>query len=65
MKRNEIDIIKANSCTGTFNAFNGFSSTSMPSVIEIGDVVRVKIDVIKTNTRKRTEIKIPCRIPSS
>src|SRR4051794_4959814 len=37
----------------------------MPSVIEIGDVVNVKIDVSKTNTRKRMEIKIPCLNPSS
>jgi len=34
-------------------------------VIDIGDVVNVKIDVSKTNTRKRIEMKIPCLNPSS
>ncbi|MCY1452096.1 hypothetical protein D9M71_689980 [compost metagenome] len=60
-----MDIIKANSCTGTFIAFKGFSRTSIPSVMEIGDVVNVKIDVINTNTRKRVEINIHRLIPSS
>ena len=42
------------------NVFNGFNKSSIPSVIEIGEVVSVKMDVINTSTKNRMEMKIPC-----
>src|SRR5699024_6524211 len=56
IKRKEIDIIKANSCTGNLTFFNGFNNASIASVISIGVVVNVNKDVININNKKRKEI---------
>src|SRR5699024_1787151 len=59
IKRNEIDIINASSCTGNFTFFNGCNISSIASVISIGVVVNVNNDVTRRSRQKRIEIANP------
>ena len=59
MKRSAMDIINASSCTGIFHFFKGPNSSSIPSVMDIGDVVKVKSDVTRINNVNLTDMKKP------
>src|SRR5699024_402023 len=63
IKRNEIDIINASSCTGNFTFFNGGNISSIASVISIGVVVNVNNDVTGMSRKKRIDIANPWMSP--
>ena len=62
-KRSAIVIIIANSCTGTCSSASGFSRRSMASVNCVGDVVNVRIELMRMSTTMRTAIMMLFTMP--
>ena len=62
-KRSAIVIIIANSCTGTCSSASGFKSRSIASVSCVGEVVNVRIELMRISTTMRTAIMMLFKMP--